>query len=173
MVDMLWIKTLFRVFDNYTYLMHCKDKAISGVLSYNYQCAMAGDAMAASEELLMLVYRKQALSRVMTDFLNCVNTLPKRWRRVVKLRAVDKKLFFEIAEELHCTIRNALYLYNRAMHALRASMTSMGYSDDVLKELLADESILEIYRSLIESESISACDPPDGRVIKQPVPQAQ
>lgn len=173
MVDMLWIKTLFRVFENYTYLMHCKDKAISGVLSYNYQCAMTGDAMAASEELLMLVYRKQALNRVMTDFISSVNSLPKRWRRVVKLRSVDKKLFFEIAEELGCTIRNALYLYNRAMHALRASMTSIGYSDDVLKELLADESVMEIYKSLLESEAISACDPQDGIVAGQPVPQAQ
>ncbi len=153
MVDLIWIKTLFEMLDNYSYLKKLKQDDLSYALSFQGQQEEGRDAECSTVDLLTLIYKKQTLDRVMEDFKDSIRALPDRLKYMIKLRVIEKKTFFEISLIYKCTLRNTIYIYQKAIDRIKVELKGRGYDNKTLDELLlGDSSIKCIYDDIKNGE---------------------
>ncbi len=154
MVGKSWLNVLFSLWENYYYVINTKDRAIEHILGFNYQCHNCCDGERATTELIDKLVERQAIVTVVADLKKAYMALPNRLKYVLKLRFKDKALFWQVAKNLNCTVRNAIYVYNKAAQAIAKSLEDRGYSDKILFELFEGDKMIECLFSMLDKEEL-------------------
>ncbi len=158
MVGKSWLRVLFSLWENYYYIINTKDRAVEHILGYGYQCQNCCDGERATTELIDKLVERQAVVTVVNDLKRIYIALPNRLKKVLKLRFKDKALFWQVAKNLDCSIRNAIYIYNKAEGQVSKALAGRGYSDRALFELFEGDKMVEYLYATVGKEELETSD---------------
>ncbi len=143
MISKAWICVLFDLWENYDFVIKCKDRSIERIASFGWQCATGLDGERACDELIDRLVERQAITTVVADLKKAFSMLSASHKRILRLKLRDKRLFWQIATKLGCTVRNAIYLYKGAIDKIIDSLVKKGYTDSVLAEMFEGDAMIE------------------------------
>ncbi len=147
-MNKIWVKTIFLLGRSFDYLIRAKEKRIQTLADFHYQCAYFYDAERIFKEATDTVRTHSGLLLLKRDFREIMKAMPKKYKTVLELKIHKKQYFWQIAEALGCSLRNAIYVYNKALEHMRAAFILRGYTDEkMVKVFGGDVFISGLYLS--------------------------
>lgn len=138
-MNKIWVKTIFLISRNIDYLIKAKEKRVDTLADFHYQSAYFYDAERIFEEARRTVRERCGLMLLKKDFKEITAGMPEKYRTVLELKIFGKQFFWKIAETLGCSLRNVIYIYNKALEYMRSAFVLRGYTDRKLADIFGDD----------------------------------
>lgn len=152
-MNKIWVKTIFLLGRSFDYLIRAKEKRIDTLADFHYQCAYFYDAERIFREATEIIRTRSGLLLLKRDFAEIMKTMPEKYKTVLELKIHKKQYFWKIAEVLGCSLRNAIYVYNKALEHMRAAFVLRGYTDEKMVRVFGgDVFISGLYLAAKERE---------------------
>lgn len=152
-MNKIWVKTIFLISRSIDYLIRAKEKRIDTLADFHYQCAYFYDAERIFKEAVETVRMRSGLILLKRDLAEILRSMPARYRTVLELKIHKKQYFWKVAETLGCSLRNAIYVYNKALEHMRSAFVLRGYTDEKLLKLFGgDVFVSGVYLATKEKE---------------------
>ena len=152
-MNKIWVKTIFLLSRSFDYLIRAKEKRIDTLADFHYQCTYFYDAERIFREATEIIRTRSGLILLKRDFAEIMKAMPKKYKTVLELKIHKKQYFWKIAQELGCSLRNSIYIYNKALEHMRSAFVLKGYTDEKLVKVFGgDVFISGLYLSAKEKE---------------------